>query len=74
MWQIFKRPFYHSDDALDKMRDLQTKINDLEEEVVMRLVAGGYKCTLLTKRGNRRLIKMEWGAGVDLTIAQCSRC
>ena len=34
----------------------------------MRLVAGGYKCTLLTKRGNRRLIKMEWGAGVDLTI------
>ena len=34
MWQIFKRPFYHSDDALDKMRDLQTKINDLEEEVV----------------------------------------
>ena len=41
---------------------------DLEEDVVIRLVAGGYNCTLLTKRGNRRLIRMEWGAGVDITI------
>ena len=41
---------------------------DLEEEVVMRLRANNYECSLTTKRDSRKLIRVMYGPGVDITI------